>query len=304
MYLKELSLKKLNQQCAKGQFLLQTGPFLTKIQTKQTDFIALLQKMYGESVLIETPEEEVYHFAIGLQSGRGLHRIFKPQIRVKTDTTPPFTPFPQSHAFALFEWALNWCIALQSHQYLMLHSAVLEKNNQALLLPAEPGSGKSTLCAALMLKGWRLLSDEFTLVHPEKKVVYPLPRPIPLKNESIEIIRQFSDQAVLGPLFEKTRKGDVSHLQPTAHSLHSAAKTARTRWIIFPQYQQNSQNNLTPFAKGRSFLKLTGNAFNYRLQGARGFNALTEIIDQCDTYYLEFSQLEAALELIEKKLGN
>jgi predicted ATPase len=31
-----------------------------------------------------------------------------------------------------------------------------------VILPAPPGSGKSTLCAALVTRGWRLLSDELT----------------------------------------------------------------------------------------------------------------------------------------------
>jgi predicted ATPase len=46
----------------------------------------------------------------------------------------------------------------------MLHAAVVEKNGKALILPALPGSGKSTLSAALAMNGWRFLSDEFTMI--------------------------------------------------------------------------------------------------------------------------------------------
>jgi len=296
--LKEIPLKTLYKNFAQGHFLLPTGPFLSKVTTQDHNFIQLLQIMYGESQYIENPQQQVYHFSIGLEKGQGMRRFWHPQVLVKTDTAPPFTPFPKEQAFALFEWTLNWCIALQSHQYLMLHSAVLEKNNQALLLPAAPGSGKSTLCAALMLTGWRLLSDEFTLIKISKNKVYPIPRPIPLKNESIGIIRQFSQQAILGPLFKNTRKGDICHLQPNKESFQQVNKTCCVRWIIFPQYQAQQETSLHAFAKGRSFLKLTGNAFNYRLQGAAGFNAVSDLVDKADTYYLEFNQLEKALDLI------
>ena len=70
----------------------------------------------------------------------------------------------------MLEWGLNWCVAGHAHQYLMLHAAALERNGRAVILPGDPGAGKSTLTAALMLSGWRLLSDEITLVDRERRL--------------------------------------------------------------------------------------------------------------------------------------
>ena len=64
-----------------------------------------------------------------------------------------------------------------------------------MLLPAAPGSGKTTLCAGLSLRGWRLLSDEFGLIRPGTTDLVPVPRPMALKNESIDVIRQFDREA-------------------------------------------------------------------------------------------------------------
>ena len=53
---------------------------------------------------------------------------------------------------------------MHAHQYLIIHAAVVEKNGLAAILPAPPGSGKGTLTAGSVLSGWRLLSDELTLI--------------------------------------------------------------------------------------------------------------------------------------------
>jgi hypothetical protein len=68
--------------------------------------------------------------------------------------------------------------------------------------------------------------------------------------------------------------------------------------VVFPQYKGDAGDVLSPFAKGRAFLKLSGNSFNYRLQGARGFTAVADVIDECDTWYLEFGNLEKAVSLL------
>ena len=211
---------------------------------------------------------------------------------------PSIHAFPQDHAFALFEWAeLVHRHTGPSVSDVPFGGARTQRKSHSL--PAEPGSGKAR-CAALMLHGWRLLSDEFGLYRPESGLIDALPRPIPLKNESIDIIRKYSHDAVLGPVCKKTRKGDVAHLQPTSMSQLASDQPARPAFVVFPRYIAGAQELLHPFAKGRAFLKLSSNSFNYRLQGARGFDAVADLVDSCDTYYLEFSNLDRAVERLRQ----
>ena len=280
------------------------GPFAVHLRSAAPGFARTLALLY-EGIPIELdPRSHFNDFTVNLNRPTNPYRRYlRPQVTFEADSDTPFEPFPLDHGFPHFEWGLNWLIATRAHQYLMFHSAVLERHGKALILPALPGSGKSTLCAALMLRGWRLLSDEFGLYRPETGLLEPLPRPIPLKNESIAIVRQFSEDAVLGPTYPKTRKGDVAHLRPTASSIAAAGRPAKPAWIVFPQYLAGATELLHPFAKGRAFLKLSGNSFNYRLQGARGFTAVADIIDTCDTWYLEFSDLDKAVALLTEMTG-
>ena len=170
--------------------LLRTGPFTVKVRSDIEAFARLLQQFYGRFSMVEAPAVADFHVQVS-RSG-GIRRWSRPQVQFLLDGRPPFQPFPLSHAFPLFEWGLNWSIAMQAHQYLMLHSAAVERAGKVLLLPAWPGCGKSTLCAALVSRGWRLFSDEFGLVRIGDGQLVPLPRPTPLKNKSIDIIRDFA----------------------------------------------------------------------------------------------------------------
>jgi HprK-related kinase A len=274
------------------------GPFAVHLRSSAPGFAQTLTRLY-EGIPIEfDPQKSFNDFTVTLKRPGGMHRFVRPQVSFEADSETPFEPFPLDHGFPHFEWGMNWLISTRAQQYLMLHSAVLERHGKALLLPAAPGSGKSTLCAALMLRGWRLLSDEFGLYRPETGLMEPLPRPIPLKNESIDVIQQFSNEAVLGPTYPKTRKGDVAHVRPTSDSFAGAQKPAKPAWVVFPQFLRGATELLHPFAKGRAFLKVSSNSFNYRLQGARGFTAVSDIIDSCDTRYLEFGDLDKAVALL------
>ena len=114
------------------------------------------------------------------------------KLEFHADEQRPFHAIPRKHAYAFMEWGMNWCLAVEVNTYLKLHAAVLAKNGRALIMPGLPGAGKSTLCAAMALSGWRVLSDEHALVTLNRAEVTPVCRPISLKNESIDIIRHFA----------------------------------------------------------------------------------------------------------------
>jgi HprK-related kinase A len=227
-----------------------------------------------------------------------VRRFTRPQAVFHWDGGQPFEPLPAGLAFPLLEWGINWCIANRAHRYLMLHSACVERNGDAVLFPAWPGHGKTTLCAALINRGWRLLSDEFGLVRPEDDLLQPVPRPLPLKNESIEVIRGFAPNAYLGPVFPKTRKGDVAHMRPPADSVARAEEPAVPRWLVFPRWVADSPTKLEPMPGPEAFFMVATNAFNYEVRGEAGFRTVTRLVRSCGAYRLVYSNLEEAVDAI------
>ena len=297
MRIGRLSLDELAEQAAAEGICFTSGPFRIQLRTSLRALVATFRQLYGE--LPVEPVGGIRDFHLEVAPASGIRRWWRPQAHFFLDGQRPFEPYPLAHAFPLFEWGLNYSMALRAHQYCLLHSAVVERGGRALILPAMPGSGRSTLCAALMLKGWRLLSDEFGIVRPDTGELLPMPRAIPLKNASIEVIRAFSPQARLGPLFAGTRKGDVAHLAPTADSLQRQQEGASPAWILFPRYRAGSATRLRPLARSQAFVRLSNNAFNYHLLGETAFLALTRTVEACQCHTFEYSDLDEAVALLE-----
>ena len=277
-----------------------TGPFLVRLATDYPPLLQTLAELYPGTQV--RGDDEIIDFHLGLRRPLSPRRWWRPYIRFHLENLVPFEPYPLDHAFPLLEWGLNWCIATSAHQYLMLHAAVVERDGSALILPALPGSGKSTLCAALALRGWRLLSDEFGLVEPAAGRVSPLPRAVPLKNESISVIRELAPNARLGPLYPETRKGTVAHLSPPGDSLRRQLDPATPRWIVFPRFVKGRPVQLTPVPKSVAFRRLARNAFNYRLLGATGFLGATRLIRGCSSHRIEYGDLDQAIRTLEQAL--
>jgi HprK-related kinase A len=296
MRLNELSVDDLSQRLRAGLQLV-TGPFTFRIASSLPDIAQGLAKLYGEFQLSDEPFAD---FHVRIDALGGPRRFYHPQTQFWSDEYTPFKPLPRDQAFAMLEWGMNWCIASHMHYYLMLHAAVLERDGHALIMPGDPGAGKSTLTAALMLDGWRLLSDEIALIDRNDGLLYGLARPVSLKNASIDIIRDHSKEAVLGDAARDTHKGTVAHLRPTSTSLAQLEVPAHPRWIIFPRWKAGADAKLTPHSKAAAFLHLASHAFNYSLLGPLAFQRTAALMDASDCWDFEYSQLSDALRIFRE----
>lgn len=276
---------------------VQFGPFNIRIQSDVASFASQAHRLYHHYAL--PPSVAMTDFHVRIAKPKGLRRWLRPQSVFSLDGQSPFAPYTVEHALPALEWGINWCIATRAHHLLMLHSAVVERNGQAIIFPAWPGHGKSTLCAALIHSGWRLLSDEFGLVRPEDGRILPIPRLIPLKNESIDVIRRFRPEAVIGPSFLKTRKGTVAHVRPPEESVRRGQEPAEPGWLIFPRWESGVPLILEPIPKSEAFLMVATNAFNYEVLDAVAFRLVTEMVRACDCYSLRYSNLDEAVAALD-----
>ena len=244
---------------------LQTGPFVTCVHSPLAGLAGTLGAMYADYPVLA--DGSVADFHVRLSRSTGLRRFVRPQVHFHYDGMAPFQPLPLDQAFPMFEWAMNWCVSSQANSWLLIHAAVVEKGGVAAILPAPPGSGKSTLCAALVNRGWRRLSDELTMVRLDDGNIDPLPRPVSLKNASIGIIREYA---------------------PAAAFTRPVAGAAAT---------------LVPVPQARAHMRVAENAFNYSLLGEAGFDAVARLVETARTFDFRYSVLDDAIAVFEQLLA-
>jgi len=292
----QLDLAQLSSFLRSEGLIFAVGPFVFRLSCPALDIPNLINRLYSD---YKVAQDHLFcDFHIKIVHKKKWWFAKNPQWLFGTDDDlpVPYVPFPEDTILPFLEWGTNWCVATQAHQYLMLHAGMLEKNGKTLLLPAHPGSGKSTICAALCHRGWRLLTDEIALVKPVNLNLVPFPRLIPLKNQAIDVFRSFAPEAVMGPEFPKTHKGTVCHVRPPKDSIDRSNEIGCARWIVFPQFRAGASMTLKPLDKTQAFIQLTGHSFNYELIGLRGFQAMTALVDVCDCYTFEYGgDLEQAV---------
>ena len=294
--LRELSQREILKELRGPGIRLRIGPFGITICSDDMLFASTLQMLYADFPLL--PQSEPSDFRMRLLRPLGLRRWWRPKVWFYLDDLQPFEAFPCRLTMPLFEWGFNWCIYEHAHEFLIIHASVVERDGRALIMPAPPGSGKSTLCAALVYGGWRLLSDEFALIRKTDGRVVPLPRPIGLKERSIELIHALAPLAEFGPVFTDTRKGNVAHLRPPTSAVDRASETAVAAWLVFPRYEMGAPATLETLGKAAAFVRASGNCFNYELLRETGYDLLSLLVEQCACFDLQFAELDQALELL------
>lgn len=292
----DLTRPQLRARLLGNKLTLAIPPFAVRLRSPIAALGDALHRLYGDYALVADTEFADFHVA--LERGSGLRRIIGPgQSRFLFDGTAPFKPLPAAQAYPSFEWGLNWCVANHCHQFLVVHAAVVERYGRAAILAAPPGSGKSTLCAGLVNRGWRLFSDELALIDTNSGQLIAFPRPICLKNASIDVIRAFAPEAEFGPLVGDTRKGDVAHMRPSRGDIILSGVRALPAWIVFPRFESGVATRLRPMPRATAGWSLASNAFNFSILGETGFAALTRVVDACSAYELDYGDLDAATKL-------
>jgi hypothetical protein len=295
--IRDLTPDQLHQRFAGPGLRVRIGPFVFRLHAPIDRFVADFSVVYSDFPVCD--ENEISDFRVRVTPAFSRWPWREAQAQFRADGASPFQTFPRRLAMPFTEWGLNWCICSHAHQFLIFHSAVVEKAGRAAILAGPPGSGKSTLCAALLARGWRLLSDELALLDPARGRLLPVPRPVALKGASIVLIEELLPHLRIGRVFAPTHKGTLAHLRPPTEAVERQAEPALPGWVVFPTHAEHADTRLVPLGKTAGFLRLEENCFNYDALGRTAFDALSQLIDTAECYELPFAQAAGAAGLID-----
>jgi len=213
-------------------------------------------------------------------------------------------PARERELLAHLEWAINWQIALYFKKYLQIHASAVQVNGKTILFPGSPGSGKTTLCAGLVIKRARYFSDEFALLNPTTLQAYPYPKALCIKEASIKVLEEFCPHVKFDRRWIKKTKGVVAFLDPWEIYDNPIAQPAQVDFVIFPTYSGNTAPELSPLSKAEMVFNLNKHALNFLDFREQGIDTLADIASSASGFRLQVGNLEHTCELILKLVGN
>lgn len=298
MLIRELPLTDLASKLGGEGLHLDTGAFTTHLTTGLPSLVAEFAALYGDYPALEQPG--IDDFSVHVDAPSWVRRHFRPQVCYWVDGEDLIEPLPQDQALPCLESALNLGVAYLDVAPLLIHSAVLERDGRALVMPAPSGSGKSTLCAALAWSGWRLLSDEMTVFCFETGRILANPRPVSLKNQAVEVIQARAPLAHFSRTYHGTNKGEIAYMQPPPNAVERRHETAGPGLLVAPVYRRGAATTVRELTEAEAFRWLTDNAVNYASMLQFGFDTVASFIENSGRYALTYSDLDDAIATIKQ----
>ena len=195
-------------------------------------------------------------------------------------------------------WEIHRAVHDQVRDFVLLHAGAVARDQQALLMPAETSSGKSTLTLGLLEAGFSYLSDDLGALDPVTQRAYPFPKLIKLIPDALDFFsgleERLGDRDLPFRQFERfVRPEDVGA---------KVAEPAGVRWVVFPTSEFEGPPTLEPITKAESIKELAANCLNLYRFGEGGVVLLSRIAKDADAFRLRGGSLRERVALLNDRL--
>ena len=274
---------------------IRLGPFNLHIQTRLRQLVDQLYFLFANHAVVE---DEIAEIHMQIVARRFLRQPFSLSAQCLLDGQSLLPAVRAEHALDLLERCIRLAVIARTNHLLIFRAAAVERNGHVLLLAGRMDSENKTLCAALMHRGYRLLSDRLGMLDPRSGEFIPIPTALSFSSDSIPVISEhFPDVDTASSVIESCG-GTMVHVAPPRESVERAADTAKAQWIVFPEWSATETSQLERATESEAFFRLAGSAYNYEMLGAEGFAAVAELVATCRSYRLVCSALEDALTVL------
>lgn len=278
---------------------LRVGPFGFVLRSPLHEVIEAADRLYRDYP--REPVDGIADYSVAVHPPAVWRRWIRPNLILACDIEIPFmAPVPRNHGLLALEMGMNLQLAAGMHRFVLVHAGAVAKDGGALVMTGDSGAGKSTLAAILGHRGWRFLGDEFALLAPEDGHFHPFPRPISLKNASIDLLRAEAPADRFGPRFDGTIKGSVQHLAPPVDAIAAMDEAVPPRLIVMPNFTAGSEPTLRRMSRAEAFFQLSQASTNYRALGEAAFEAVWRTAEAAPAYEIIYGSTADAEALIDE----
>ena len=177
------------------------------------------------------------------------------------------------------------------------HAGCVSRDGRAVVLPADPDAGKTTLTAGLVRAGFEYVTDEGVAFTTGTTHITPYPKPLSLDEGSWPLFPELEPHADL--LFDDYKS--VQWLVPSGAIRPDAVSgPCDARWIVFPRYVGGEPTELRPIGRAEALVELAKNTFNFNQHSRDSLEQLEVVVRACDCYRLDVGALGDAVAVIER----
>ena len=201
------------------------------------------------------------------------------------------------------EAAVNYQVMTKRRAFFQLHAGVMSCRDHAVVFTGSSGTGKTTLAAALLSRGWKYLCDEFALIDPDSMQVLPFPKPLSIKESGIERIACMN----LPLCSHRWRNGKsdrrLSYILPLDVRPDCIGDPGLVKTLLFMTRHERIPQYCRRLEAPEAAMTIYRLGLNTEELGRRGFNAAVALAKQAQCYQLNLGSVEQGCELLESLLS-
>ena len=197
-------------------------------------------------------------------------------------------------------WDIHQLVPKAARDFVNLHAGGLVRDGGALLLPASPDVGKSTLTVALMRSGFDYLSDEVGAIDPITGHAYPFPKRVSLDHDAVRFFPGLEGR--LGDREGLTGRLAARFVRPEDAGSRVGGP-APIRWLVFPTADREGPPRLEPMARAEAVERMAENCFNLYRYGERGVILLARVARDAEALRLLGGTPTERAELLAERLS-
>jgi hypothetical protein len=180
---------------------------------------------------------------------------------------------------------------------LAVHAAAVAKGDRVLLLPGDTGSGKTTLAAALIARGFSFLGDDTVVLECGDLRVRPIPFALAVKAGSWDLLARYHSRLPELPVDCRPDGKVVRYLRPA----NVAAGPLPAAWMVFPAWSGRVTPALTRLTRVEALQRFLTRCYaSARCLKSAELAQLVQWIEGIDCYALDASDLGEAVGLLNR----
>lgn len=177
-----------------------------------------------------------------------------------------------------------------------IHAGLVSNDRGSVLLPADSGSGKSSVTTWMLSRGWRYHTDELVIVDVDSGRLDAFTRPLNIKTHGKEPVAALLNLDLDGDLVRPCNMVTMiphREVNPTWQSVIPPLVA-----IVFPVYSRDMEPDLRPIGGAEAGLELMRSNVIARNLPGHGFAGITRLVRDLPAYRLHYQHFDNLDELL------